>query len=150
MKTKALLISVSVMAALMPTSIALADLNPNSEKILTRMIDRTASKQLAGYIRPKAPIIGQAAEGGVFSKTFRLQANKNYGFVAVCSKPKCSDVDLVVLNSKGQEVTIDQSDSPQAVVKLKPKTTDAYKVEVEMYSCTEPKACALGIGAYKK
>jgi hypothetical protein len=105
MKRKALLASVSIMATLMPTTIALAVLSPNSPTALTKLLNKTASKQLdSSYTRPKPLIIGQAAEGGVFSKPFRLRANRNYAFIAVCGKPKCVDVDLVVLNSKGQRI----------------------------------------------
>lgn len=151
MKTKALLVSVSIMAALMPTTIALAVLSPNSPIALTKLLNKTASKQLdATYQRPKPPIIGQAAEGGVFSKSFRLRGNKNYAFIAVCGKPKCVDVDLVVLNSKGQEIVADQTESSEAVVKFKPTKTDTYTVDVEMYACNDPVACALGIGAYRQ
>lgn len=151
MRTKALLALVSITATLMPTTIALAILSPDSPVALTKLINKTASKQLGtGYTRPKNPIIGQAQEGGVFSKSFSLKANKNYAFIAVCGKPNCVDVDLVVLDSKGKELVADQTDNSEAVVKYKPTKAGVYKVNVEMYACNNTSACALGLGAYRQ
>lgn len=150
MKRKSLFAVASILATLMPATIAVAVLNPNSETALTKLIDRTASKQLQGYKRPQNPTIGQAAEGGEFIKDFKLRPGKNYGFVAVCGKPKCIDVDLVIYDSTGNQIMADQSDSSEAVLKFTPKKSDTYTLEVQMYACDDPVACALGMGAYRK
>ncbi|HEY9768950.1 MAG TPA: hypothetical protein V6C71_10715 [Coleofasciculaceae cyanobacterium] len=151
MKRKSLFAVTAILATLMPATIALAGLNRNSPAILTKLINRTASKQLgAGYTSPKTPVIAEAEPGGVFSRNFNLSPGKNYGFIAVCEQRECFDVDLVVYDNKGKQMIADQSDSPEAVVKFKPTKKAAYTVEVEMYECDDPRACALAIGAYRK
>lgn len=79
-----------------------------------------------------------------------MSPGKNYGFIAVCNKPKCVDVDLVVYDSSGAEIIADQSDSSEAVVKFNPTKKATYTVEVEMYACDDPVACDLAIAAYKQ
>ena len=151
MKRKSLFAVALVVATFMPATIALAVLNPNSPTALTKLINKTASKQLGtSYQRPKSPVIGQAAEGEGFEKPFNLSPGKNYAFVAVCGKPKCIDVDLVIYDSNHKEITADQSDSSEAVVKFKPTKKGTYFVNVEMYACDDPVGCALGLGAYKQ
>jgi hypothetical protein len=151
MKRKSLFVVASILATFLPATFALATLGPNSSLALTKLINKTASKQLGtGYQSPKNPVIGQAAEGGVFTKDFNLNTNKNYAFIAVCGKPKCIDVDLAVYDSSGSEMATDQSDSSEAVVKFKPPAKGTYTVEVQMYACNDAVACELAMGAYRK
>ncbi|BAZ44001.1 hypothetical protein NIES4102_10040 [Chondrocystis sp. NIES-4102] len=151
MKRKVLFTVTAIAATLMPATIAFAVLSPNSPTALTKLINRTANKQLGtSYERPKEPTIGQAGEGEGFYKPYNLKPGKNYAFVAVCGKPKCIDVDLAVYDSKGNELAADQSDSSEAVVKFTPKTKGTYDVEVQMYACDDTVACALGLGAYRQ
>lgn len=77
-----------------------------------------------------------------------LQEGLEYRMVGVCDKD-CFDLDLALLDSTGADVATDFLEDALPVLIHRPKTTEAFQVEVIMVACAvEP--CAYRIATYAK
>jgi hypothetical protein len=65
--------------------------------------------------------------------SIQLTAGKKYRFLAT-GDDDAKDVDLRVLNAKGDVVAKDESTAVDAVVDYSPKTTGKYKVEIRLFA----------------
>jgi len=80
--------------------------------------------------------------------TVTLDAGKDYVFWGVCDQD-CSDIDLVLYDSNGDEVDSDVLSDDQPVVNVSPSREGRYRVKVSMVTCSaEP--CRYGVGLWSK
>lgn len=79
---------------------------------------------------------------------FALRKGRSYAFVAVCDDD-CDDVDIVLYDSRGSKVKVDDRESSLAIVAYKAIISGDHFVRVQMYSCAvEP--CGYGLQVYVK
>lgn len=79
---------------------------------------------------------------------FALRKGRSYAFVAVCDDD-CDDVDIVLYDSTGSKVKVDDRESSLAIVGYKAIVSGDHFVRVQMYSCAvEP--CGYGLKVYVK
>ena len=82
------------------------------------------------------------------SLTITLREGISYALVAVCDED-CSDIDLRLFDSDGDEVDSDVENDDTPIVQAAPSRTGKYRVKVIMASCsTSP--CFYGVGVFAK
>jgi len=80
--------------------------------------------------------------------TLNLHAGTTYALIGVCDQD-CTDIDLRLYDSDGDEVDSDLKTDDKPIVQIAPRVTGEYRVKVTMASCsTSP--CFYGVGVYGK
>jgi hypothetical protein len=92
------------------------------------------------------PRTGSLDEDERESQDLSLQAGNQYMMVAVCDND-CSDIDLRLYDSSGDQVDVDIEMDDTPVVEISPSRSGNYRLDVIMVTCsTEP--CFYGVGVY--
>jgi hypothetical protein len=69
----------------------------------------------------------------ISTQTYTLEAGSTYAVVAIGDEERIQDIDLVVVDEDGEIDGKDTDDANVAIVKVKSKKTQAYKIGVKGY-----------------
>ena len=74
-----------------------------------------------------------------------LVTGSDYMIVGFCD-PDCTDLDLAILDSEGNELDSDHLPDPQPLLLVSPETSGGYQVRLDMVACSaEPCVYAVGV-----
>lgn len=88
---------------------------------------------------------GRLAEGGSTTGTFNVASGANYIVIGACDEG-CSDLDLVVRDSSGNEVGADYEPDDAPMVVIPAGSGGRYTFEVQMATCSSN--CHFGVRSY--
>ena len=78
--------------------------------------------------------------------TVRLRAGVSYAIVGVCDED-CDDLDIVLYNAAGREITSDVEDDDVPVVEIRPDADGTFTARAVMANC-KANPCAYGLGLF--
>ena len=96
-------------------------------------------------ISPASRATGRLTEGGSTTGTFNVAANAAYIVIGACDEG-CSDLDLVVRDSSGNDVGSDFEDDDAPMVVIPAGSGGRYTFEVQMATCSSN--CHFGVRSY--
>jgi len=111
-------------------------------------LDQQARRSLRGYSRVLPPRTGALAAEDRVDQPFSLKAGQQYGFLAIGDR-EARDVDLEVLDSRGNVVFEDKATNRVAVARFRPRAAGRYVVRTIMFECREA-ACEYALGTYRR
>ncbi len=88
-----------------------------------------------GFQMVGTPFSGSLAQGQSWNVPAQLFQGYDYRVLGVCDRD-CADLDLVLFDSQGRQISQDTSVSNQPVVAVQPAYNDNFTVQVQMYNCT--------------
>ena len=138
--------AIAAAALLLP---ATAHSQGNWQQVVSSQISRAAGFfGERGYERTHDIYNGSLADHESESMTLNLHAGTTYALIGVCDQD-CTDIDLRLYDSDGDEVDSDLKTDDKPIVQVAPHVTGEYRVKVTMASCsTSP--CFYGVGVYGK
>lgn len=77
-----------------------------------------------------------------------MEGGYAYAVVGVCDQD-CDDLDLLLLDSRGDLVAEDTEEDDVPVVLTEVQISDTYRISAEMYTCSGA-TCIFGIGIFRK
>ena len=92
-------------------------------------------------------VLGSLAQGEVESITVDMSLGRKYFFAGVCDLD-CGDLDLMLQDSKGQEVSRDSSDDDHPLVAVDSAKSGTYVLLVSMARCSQA-PCAYGVRGFQ-
>ncbi|MBE2186730.1 MAG: hypothetical protein IAE99_08170 [Rhodothermales bacterium] len=124
------------LAATAPDALAQSYVNQRLNQIVGQMRNE-------GYGQSHLRTTGSLREGQMRTYTIRLTAGSRYAIGGVCDED-CSDLDLMLYDSRGNLVDQDEGTDDEPVVAVTARRTGSYRVRVRMYACSvEP--CGFGL-----
>lgn len=91
-------------------------------------------------------IVGKLDDDETDTWTFTLFSGNDYAIVGACDGD-CVDIDLAIKTEGGATVDSDTARDDFPIVRVSPRSTTRYRIEVKMYECnSEP--CYFGIGIF--
>ncbi|OYW46936.1 MAG: hypothetical protein B7Z33_00770 [Sphingomonadales bacterium 12-68-11] len=119
------------------------------EQQVQKLIERAGeSYSENGYHYGGFTRTGSLRDGATERVTVRLGSNVDNQLVGVCDTD-CSDLDLILLDSDGDQVDSDVADDDVPIVSLRPSRDGVYTIEVRMIDCDE-NPCRYGIQQFIK
>jgi hypothetical protein len=99
-----------------------------------------------GYALTHEILTGSLDEGGNTSLRLDLDGGMDYQIMGACDTD-CSDLDIVLYDSKDNEIDSDLLLDDAPLVSVSPSGSGTYRVEVRMATCSvEP--CYFGVGVW--
>ena len=88
---------------------------------------------------------GRLSAGGSTTGTFNVASGANYIVIGACDEG-CSDIDMVVRDSSGNEVGSDYEDDDAPMVVIPAGSGGRYTFEIQMVTCSSN--CNFGVRSY--
>jgi hypothetical protein len=107
-----------------------------------------AASERNGYTMATEVYQGRLDDDATTSLNVTLQAGKDYILWGVCDQD-CSDIDLVIYDSDGDEVDSDLQTDDKPLLRVVPQSNGRYRVKVSMVSCSA-NPCRYGVGLWSK
>ena len=119
------------------------------ERVVRSELQRVgrASEQ-RGYTMATDVYQGRLDDDESTNLTVTLERGKDYVMWGVCDQD-CSDIDLVIYNSDGDEVDSDLETDDKPLLHVVPSRDGRYKVKVTMVNCSAD-PCRYGVGLWSK
>ena len=126
-----------------------------SVPVLADRFDYEVRRQLAAEILQAAgdnyhmthdPFIGSATNGKDDPVKVKLHAGVSYAITGVCDED-CGDLDIKLYDENLHLIDSDMDDDDHPVVKVSPRWTGNYLVEIIMSNCRNS-PCRYGIGIF--
>ena len=117
------------------------------QEIVTTQLDSAVSLMRAqGFTPADEPVRGTLAQGADEEFELDLEAGTNYFVVGVCDGG-CSDLDLVLTNSEGEEVEADREldDVPMLAIEGQ---RGSFVLAVQMATCSSAQ-CHYGVRVFR-
>jgi hypothetical protein len=110
------------------------------------LVDYVFSELEAQFgIAPASGATGRLAAGASTTGTFTVTSGAAYIVIGACDEG-CSDIDLVVRDSSGNEVGRDEEDDDAPMVVIPAGSGGRYTFEAQMVTCTSN--CHFGVRSY--
>jgi hypothetical protein len=103
--------------------------------ILQQLQQAQALAAQQGFQIVGQPFSGSLAQGQSWNVPAQLFQGYEYRILGVCDRD-CADLDLVLFDSAGRQVSQDTTTTSQPVVAVAPAYNDNFTVQVQMYNCT--------------
>lgn len=103
--------------------------------ILAQLQQAQAMAAQQGFQLVGQPYAGSLAQGQSWNVPAQLVAGYDYRVLGVCDRD-CADLDLVLFDSAGRQVSQDTTTSSQPVVGVQPTYNDNFTIQVQMYNCS--------------
>ncbi len=136
----------TVLAALSLAPAQLAAQSQWEQQVLDQV--RTASELFApeGFAQFGDTHMGSLKDEATDDINLTLQAGVSYLLVGFCDND-CADIDLMLLDDSGNEVSSDYEDDAVPMIDVTPSRTQTFRVHVYMAACSsEP--CFYGVGVF--
>lgn len=142
-KAAAALIALTLIAG--PTASA----QPALRDYLTRQFDNQEPDNVdQGFARAVGPLAGMLASSSAAQLPLTLRAGQVIRVVAVCDQA-CGDLDLRVLNPRGEVIASDVRSDDHPVVDLSAEMFGQHTIEVSMIDCSAPR-CRYAVNVYTR
>lgn len=97
---------------------------------------------------PDNYVMGKLAQGRTDSWRLHFDGGRQYVVTGACDSD-CNDLDLAILDDKGNSLVSDNETDDYPVLEFRPSSSGQYTVEVEMYACdVEP--CYFGFAKFRQ
>jgi hypothetical protein len=103
--------------------------------ILRQLQEAQASAAQQGFQVVGQPFSGSLAQGQTWNVPAQLYQGYDYRVLGVCDRD-CADLDLVLYDSNGRQISQDTTTSNHPVVAVQPGYNDNFTIQVQMYNCT--------------
>lgn len=103
--------------------------------ILQQLQQAQALAAQQGFQLVGQPFSGSLAQGQSWNVPAQLAQGYDYRILGVCDRD-CADLDLVLYDSAGRQVSQDTTTTSQPVVAVQPAYNDNFTVQVQMFNCT--------------
>jgi len=103
--------------------------------ILQQLQQAQAIAAQQGFQLVGQPFSGSLAQGQSWNVPAQLAVGYEYRVLGVCDRD-CNDLDLVLFDSAGRQVSQDTSTNNQPVVAVQPAYNDNFTIQVQMYNCS--------------
>lgn len=115
--------------------------------VMTQLDSAAVLMRGEGFLPVDEPVLGSLEQGGDAEFELDLQAGVNYVVMGFCDGD-CTDLDLVLTNSEGQEVEADRELDDYPVLTMAGGRGGTYVLSVQMATCTvEP--CGYGVRVFR-
>lgn len=142
-KAAAALIAMALVAS--PTASA----QPDLRDYLTRQLDNQEPDNAErGFAHAVGPLAGTLAANHAAQLPLTLRAGQDIRIVGVCDQA-CADLDLRVLNPRGDIVALDTRSNDRPVVDLRAEMFGQHTIEVGMINCNAPR-CRYAVNVYTR
>ncbi|MEZ5962133.1 MAG: hypothetical protein R3C30_17165 [Hyphomonadaceae bacterium] len=124
-----------------------ASAQPDLRDYLTRQLDsQEPDNAERGFAHAVGPLSGALASNGVAQLPLTLRAGQEIRIVGVCDQA-CNDLDLRVLNPRGELIASDLRGNDHPVVDLRAEMFGQHTIEVAMADCRAPR-CRYAVNVY--
>lgn len=103
--------------------------------ILAQLQQAQAAAAQQGFQLIGQPFSGSLAQGQSWNVPASLAVGVDYRVIGVCDRD-CNDLDLVLFDSAGRQVSQDTTTTNQPVVAVQPAYNDNFTIQVQMYNCS--------------
>jgi len=103
--------------------------------ILAQLQQAQAAAAQQGFQLIGQPFSGSLAQGQSWNVPATLAVGVDYRVIGVCDRD-CNDLDLVLFDSAGRQVSQDTTTTNQPVVAVQPAYNDNFTIQVQMYNCS--------------
>lgn len=126
-----------------------ASAQPDLRDYLTRQLDNQEPENAErGFAHAVGPLSGALASDRVAELPLTLRAGQQIRIVGVCDQP-CSDLDLRILNPRGDVIASDTRSDDNPVVDLRAEMFGQHTIEVGMVDCDAPR-CRFAVNVYTR
>jgi hypothetical protein len=124
-----------------------ASAQPDLRDYLTQQLDNQEPDNAnRGFAHAVGPLSGMLASSRAAQLPLTLRAGQEIRIVGVCDEA-CSDIDIRVLNPRGQIIAQDVRDDDHPVVDLRADMFGQHTIEVGMINCRAPR-CRFAVNVY--
>jgi hypothetical protein len=124
--------------------------DPFSRELAHKLAQAEQILNQSGYSRAAGPFAGGLRPRQARRYTVTLRAGLDYRIVGVCDS-RCGDIDLHLYDSAANEIAQDVLDDNIPVLQVRPASTGAYQIEVDMYRCAAaPDPCWYAFNVYSR
>ncbi len=142
-KAAAALIALALVAG--PTASA----QPDLRDYLTRQLDNQEPDNAErGFAHAVGPLSGALASNRAAQLPLTLRAGQEIRIVGVCD-PACSDLDLRILDPRGEIIALDTRSNARPVVDMRAEMFGRHTIEVGMLDCAAPR-CRYAVNVYTR
>jgi hypothetical protein len=103
--------------------------------ILQQLQQAQVAAAQQGFQLVGQPFSGSLAQGQSWNVPATLQVGFEYRVLGVCDRD-CADLDLVMFDSAGRQVSQDTTNTSQPIVSVAPVYNDNFTIQVQMYNCS--------------
>ncbi|MFN3465349.1 MAG: hypothetical protein ACK4X1_14875 [Terricaulis sp.] len=142
-KAAAALIALALVAG--PTASA----QPDLRDYLTRQLDNQEPDNAErGFAHAVGPLSGTLASNRAAQLPLTLRAGQEIRVVGVCDQA-CNDLDLRILNPRGDIIALDTRSNARPVVDVRAEMFGRHTIEVGMLDCDAPR-CRYAVNVYTR
>lgn len=119
------------------------------ERVVRQQLQQVgAASERNGYTMASDVFQGRLDDDATTNLNVTLNAGKDYVLWGVCDQD-CSDIDLVIYDSDGDEVDSDLQTDDKPLLHVVPSRNGRYRIKVSMVSCSA-NPCRYGVGLWSK
>ena len=119
------------------------------ERVVRQQLQQVgAASERNGYTMASDVFQGRLDDDATTNLNVTLQAGKDYVLWGVCDQD-CSDIDLVIYDSDGDEVDSDLQTDDKPLLHVVPSSNGRYRIKVSMPACSA-NPCRYGVGVWAK
>jgi len=126
-----------------------ASAQPDLRDYLTRQLDNQEPDNAErGFAHAVGPLSGMLSSGTTAQLPLTLRAGQEIRIVGVCDQA-CDDLDLRVINPRGEVLALDTRSNSRPVVDLRAEMFGQHTIEVGMIDCRAPR-CRFAVNVYTR
>ena len=126
-----------------------ASAQPDLRDFLTQQLDnQELDNAERGFAHAAGPLSGMLASSRAAQLPLTLRAGQEIRIVGVCDQA-CDDLDLRVLNPRGEIVALDTRGNDHPIVDFRAEMFGQHTIEVGMIDCRAPR-CRYAVNVYTR
>ncbi len=126
-----------------------ASAQPDLRDYLTRQLDNQEPDNAErGFAHAVGPLSGMLSSATTAQLPLTLRAGQEIRIVGVCDQA-CADLDLRVVNPRGEVLALDARSNARPVVDLRADMFGQHTIEVGMVDCRAPR-CRFAVNVYTR
>lgn len=126
-----------------------ASAQPDLRDYLTRQLDNQEPDNAErGFAHAVGPLSGMLSSATTAQLPLTLRAGQEIRIVGVCDQA-CADLDLRVVNPRGEVLALDTRSNARPVVDLRADMFGQHTIEVSMVDCRAPR-CRFAVNVYTR
>ncbi len=126
-----------------------ASAQPDLRDYLTRQLDNQEPDNAdRGFAHAVGPLSGMLSSASTAQLPLTLRAGQAIRIVGVCDQA-CVDLDLRVVNPRGEVLALDTGGDARPVVDLRAEMFGQHTIEVGMVDCRAPR-CRFAVNVYTR
>lgn len=119
------------------------------ERVVRRQLEQVGSvSERNGYRMASDIFQGRLDDDATTNLNVELQRGKDYVLWGVCDQD-CSDIDLVIYDSNGDQVDSDLQTDDKPLLHVIPSRNGQYRIKVSMANCSA-NPCRYGVGLWSR